>query len=241
MSIGPERDGPESECKMKMSLKSGHNALKRTIVFADERTKRVVDGGLAIIADADRSNLSAAAEKLLLEMLVTDRPEVSGPMSRILAGDSTVKDELASAFRSNAAGAYPMALSPHMRPLVLFASRFTACCVMDLGRDERHHAMSCWDSIVRKLREASGEDGMADARRTAACIGDCLVSGWDMEASLPLNLIASAWDELGDYTYTFRFLADAIDMIDVANVKPSAVWEFRDALIECSNEGWDVV
>lgn len=226
---------------MKRNLKSRRNALKRTIVFVDERTKRVVDGGLAVIADADRSNLSAAAEKLLLETLVTDRPEVFGPISRILAGDSTVKDELARAFRNNAAGAYSKALSPHLRPLVLFASRFLEGCVMDFGKDEFHHAANCWESIENKLREASEEGDMDDARETAARISVCLVPGWDMEASLPLDLIASAWDELGDYTYTFRFLADAIDMIEVADVKPSAIWEFRDALVECSDEGWDVV
>lgn len=107
---------------MKKNPFDSRNSLKRTIVFADERTKKIVDGGLSVMAEVDRSNLSAAAEKLLLKALLTDRPEVSGPMGRVFSGESTVKEELARAFRNNAAGVYSDAASPHLLPLVRCAA-----------------------------------------------------------------------------------------------------------------------
>lgn len=226
---------------MKKSPFNYGNSLKRTIVFADERTKKLVDGGLSVMAEVDRSSLSAAAEKLLLKALLTDRPEVAGPMSRVLSGEATVKEELSRAFRNNAAGAYSEAASPHLLPLVRCAESVLQGCVVDSSRDEHHHAASCWDSVVNRLSSAKDNVIARSLLDEAGDYGSFLAGCIEAPIDGYLSLIIVNWKELGNYTYTFRALADIVDMAEEPSANPESIEWLRSALVACSDSGWRVV
>lgn len=217
------------------------NSLKRTIVFADERAKKLVDGGLSVMAEVDRSSLSAAAEKLLLKALLTDRPEVAGPMSRVLSGEATVKEELSRAFRNNAAGVYSEAASPHLLPLVRCAAGVLQGCRVNPNCDEVHHAASCWESVVNKLAAAEDNVIAHTLLSEASDYGCFLAGGLDVEIDGYLSLVIVNWRELGNYTYTFRALADIVEMAEEPPANPESIKWLRSALVECSEAGWRVV
>lgn len=225
---------------MKKSPFDSRNSLKRTIVFADERTKKVVDGGLSVMAEVDRSSLSAVAEKLLLKALLTDRQEVSGPMGRVYSGESTVKEELARAFRNNAAGAYSEAASPHLLPLVRCAAGVLQGCVVDSSRDEHYHAASCWDSVVNRLSAAKDNVIAHSLLDEAGDYGSFLAGCIEAPIDGYLSLVVVNWKELGNYTYTFRALADIVDMAEEPSANPESIEWLRSALVECSDAGWRV-
>lgn len=226
---------------MKKSPFDSRSSLKRTIVFADARTKKVVDGGLSVMAEVDRSSLSAAAEKLLLKALLTDRPEVSGPMSRVYSGECTVKEELARAFRNNAAGAYSEAASPHLLPLVRCAGSVLQGCVVDSGRDEHYHASSCWDSVVNRLSAAKDNAIARSLLDEAGDYGGFLADCVKVPIDGYLSLVIVNWRELGNYTYTFRALADIVEMAEEPPANPESIKWLLSALVECSEAGWRVV
>ena len=221
-----------------MGKLDSNGSLKRTIVFADGRTKAIVDGGLATIAEADRSNLSAAAEKLLLRALLTDYPEISEPMARVYSGESSVKRELVHAFRSNVIGDHSEAASPHLLPLVRCAACVLRGCGVDPAFYESCHAVEHWNMTVDRLAAAKGPVAGRALLDEAGSYSSLLALHLEAPIDGYLSLIIDNWEVLGDCACTYRALADIVDMAEGSPHSPDAIKAFRSALEDCYKMGW---
>lgn len=201
---------------------------KRTFVYSSENMKNVLEAALADRCDTSRINMSQAIEGILFDELV---PRGGGlaetAMKRIYQGSSSVREELFLLFQENAAGSSWNAKFDDLKLLVELAARQALGAMVVAGLSHRgdgarpeFHLKSCWETVCERLERTAGGDGAAAASAAIdAEVARGLLTKLEGEAVLAeakvfFDVVLRNWDALGNFTYTYRSLADVVDLVD---------------------------
>lgn len=93
-------------------------------------------------------------------------------------------------------------------PLVELAAKHGKGLVVDPGKQIRFHALDCWNSVGNKLAVTPGTH--SDKARFLE--GSLAAAGCGVYVDSLFDVVLDNWDVLGNYTYTFRALADIVEM-----------------------------
>lgn len=93
-------------------------------------------------------------------------------------------------------------------PLVELAAKHGKGLVVDSGKPIRFHALDCWNSVGNKLAVTPG--ARSDEARFLE--GSLAAAGCDVYVDSFFDVVLDNWNVLGNYTYTFRALADIVEM-----------------------------
>lgn len=92
--------------------------------------------------------------------------------------------------------------------LVELAARHGKGLVVDPDRLIRFHALDCWNSVGNKL--AATPAARSDKARFLE--GSLAAAGRGVYVDSFFDVVLDNWSVLGNYTYTFRALADIVEM-----------------------------
>lgn len=198
---------------------------KRTFVYSSEDAKKALEAALADRCELRGSNMSQEIEGILIEALVPSGALAERSMTRIYYGMSGVRDELANAF-CDAAARDTTADEPGLRPLVELASEqsFGAFIQFEkVGSDGARpifHLRSSWDSVGNRLDEfckanPNGPEAASaslDAALSRAISKDLESYRDDLPAKEFFGVVLRNWNALGDYSFTYRALADVVEL-----------------------------
>lgn len=199
---------------------------KRTLVFSNADTQRALEAALSDRCELHRTSMSYEIEQILIDTLIPrDGGFAERSMMRIYYGMSTVQEEIAGLFQSNAAGVNWEACHDDEKPLVELASQQSIRLTLDLDKKRAdgsmpvYHARSCWEGVCNRLeRDIEGSDDedvrasrvdVDAARNLLAQLGD---EGAHPESKAFFDIVLRNWWSLGNYTYTFRALMDIVDL-----------------------------
>lgn len=93
-------------------------------------------------------------------------------------------------------------------PLVELAAKHGKGLVVDPGKQIRFHALDCWNSVGNKLAVTPG----AHSDKARFLEGSLAAAGCGVYVDSFFDVVLDNWDVLGNYTYTFRALADIVEM-----------------------------
>ena len=93
-------------------------------------------------------------------------------------------------------------------PLIELAAKHGKGLVVDPEKLIRFHALDCWNSVGNKL--AATPVARSDEARFLE--GSLAAAGCGVYVDSFFDVVLDNWDELGSYTYTFRALADIVEM-----------------------------
>lgn len=92
--------------------------------------------------------------------------------------------------------------------LVELAAKHAKGLVVDPDRLIRFHALDCWNSVGNKL--AATPASRSDKARFLE--GSLAAAGRGVYVDSFFDVVLDNWSVLGNYTYTFRALADIVEM-----------------------------
>jgi len=92
--------------------------------------------------------------------------------------------------------------------LVELAAKHGKGLVVDSGKLIRFHALDCWNSVGNKLAVTPG----AHSDKARFLEGSLAAAGCGIYVDSFFDVILDNWNVLGNYTYTFRALADIVEM-----------------------------
>ncbi len=120
---------------------------------------------------------------------------------------STCQELISAIFREEAACAEPGRECP-LFALVSFAMLQSRGLYVDPRGGEHYHAASCWNSVGNMLEEHERR-GVGAARWLEGFLASASIA---IPAFEFYGIVIENWDILADYTYTWRALADIVDM-----------------------------
>lgn len=93
-------------------------------------------------------------------------------------------------------------------PLIELAAKYGEGLVVDPEKLIRFHALDCWNSVGNKLAATPG--ARSDEARFLE--GSLAAAGCGVYIDSFFDVVLDNWNALGSYTYTFRALADIVEM-----------------------------
>ena len=93
-------------------------------------------------------------------------------------------------------------------PLVELAAKHGKGLVVDPEKLIRFHALDCWNSVGNKLAATPG----AQSDKARFLEGSLSAAGCGVYVDSFFDVVLDNWSALENYTYTFRALADIVEM-----------------------------
>lgn len=238
----------------KRTLERGRQTPKK-FYFPDQESQAVLDKLISDEAYMTDSTVSAVIVDCLVRSLLPESPTARRWVIHAAYSEDGdgVKGALGGIFRDNAAGVNWHAAHDNARPLVELAERMLRersaryAGKFD-GDDPTFHMRSCFDSMVGKVESAYNDTRHVDESyplREAVAHGRMLLSTLDYENrahwTYPFHIARYAldnWEQLGDYSYTFRCLSSLLESCAPFQEHPRDRMEFRAACEEVMS-AWD--
>lgn len=226
--------------------------------YSSEANSLVLERGLADIAELEGCTTSMVIETLIANSVLPDNETASQYYSLVLLGriyhpfesgssPYGIREALSEIFREESAWVdFKSRHGDANKPLVEFAKKLIqakGARIQDRFRGEKcsdrnpmYHLMSCWDSVCNKMEyaaESSGNAGLESFElQQSARFGRAIEHSLKVDSAYPLfnalGYILQNWQQLGDYTYTYRFLGDVFEACETWKDTASDRMEFKD-------------
>ena len=182
------------------------NNLKKMIVFSSEVKRKVLEGIIKDQASQTGSSESAIIEQTLTKKLLPSNENALFWVERLYNG-GTLAEAYTSVFAYLAAGPMWEAKHDNGRPLVAEFARLVAMDfpILTGGESELHHLLSQLTSIYELLPEGGSMD---DKNLCKICIQQLQNDPQAFYLIDLTSLILRNWDNLKNYTHTYRALVD---------------------------------
>ena len=194
------------------------NALKKMIVFSSDKRRRIIEGIINDEAETDFRSASSLIEKHLMDSLLPPNGDARAFVEDLYAGTRSFQEIVCDLFAFNAAGIEWSARHTNFLPLVEFVRDLSARTQeVHTGQEiEWTHFIGCLESVCTKTESYAKETGSNEAAHSAARARELYDYIRDTPQAMIdynyYNLVVLNWVALGNYTFTFRMLANLAKM-----------------------------
>jgi hypothetical protein len=196
------------------------NNLKKMIIFSNDRIKAIVERMVSDEATVEKRSASALIEKHILNDLLPENPNAAMWLQLLYDGSWGIGEVLEACFADLSAGVYWQAKHDNALDIVKFAHHWECMAnnMPNTEANEMHHFLSQLDSVVTKLENIAKEatSGQYEAQKEAKWAKDLYNIAKDepeyMRFSNIYQLLLNNWEQLKNWSITYRLLADMVAM-----------------------------
>lgn len=196
------------------------NNLKKMIIFSNQRIKLIIENIIADEATVKKRSASSVIEKHLINDLLPQNKNASYWLQLLYDESWKISDVLDAVFAWNAAGTRGAWSSKYnnLRPLVEFAAEQSCLCnTTPSGKEQEiYHFLTQLDSVCEKFKSLSDE-ATNDQKKyyykneekwARELLKEAIEDPRSMRYYNFYTLVLNNWDDLKDWSITFRMLSD---------------------------------
>lgn len=196
------------------------NNLKKMIIFSNSRIKLIIENMVTDEAKIQKRSASVLIEQHLLNDLLPQNPNACEWLQLLYDGSWSIGDVLDNVFSWNSAGNRGEWSSRYgnLRPLVEFAmaQEYLYNTVITGMEKEHYHFCSQLDSVCNKLENLADKTTDVSQKylydNEAKWARELLKESTSIRFCDYYQLVLNNWDDLKDWSITFRMLSDLVSM-----------------------------
>lgn len=188
------------------------NSLKKMIIFSSQNIKDVIENYTCDEAKLEKRSISSIIENHILnDILPTNRSARAFVESMYGEYQWSVEKCLEAIFSYLSAGIDGKAKHDNCMPIVEYARHIAVSknYRIEPKKKEIHHFRSSFESVIEKL-----EYDNKNVKWAKDFYKECEDEYYANQATHIFNIILENWESLGNFTYSYRMLADIMAMQD---------------------------
>ena len=197
----------------------GSATLKRTFVYSSDRTKYLLENLLEDASNYEHKTVSAVIETLLLDSLLPENNEAKYFIENLYTNDWTIQDTLIAIFEYLSAGLNWKSRYNNGKDLVTYSMQQSSLnhSIIDTTSADIYHMLNQFDSVIKKMEKSyEAYEENYDAANEIAYAKEIYrqLESKDNGVSMTsvYNIIITNWDDLKDWTITYRLLSDLVKL-----------------------------